>query len=417
MIFGLLFAFETGTCCPMPIRFCIPALLFFIFALAGASSSYAQGDLMPVVRTENLSFLGYQKSFARPSEALKHKLDTLQKQFAAKGLAWPAKYVYIRSFKYDSQLEVWVKQERKDAYQLFKTYRVCALAGSLGPKRMQGDYQVPEGYYYINEFNPNSNYYLSLGLNYPNASDRILSDSIQPGGDIYIHGSCVTVGCIPVTDTYIEEIYLLSAFARDAGQEFIPVHIFPIRYNNKRSQEYLGTLTKTDPDLKKFSENLERVYDHFEATHQLPVIMTNSKGDYVYANLTKKTVPLPPVKKIHPARRTRTVTALADVVHQWPQFPGGNAQFLEYLKLVGNVLTEYLPATQKKAYVQVEFIVDADGTPVNFRVTKGVNPDFNEELITQLEKMPFWQPAQLEGKAVAKKIVQGFAVEPSPPKE
>jgi hypothetical protein len=120
------------------------------------------------------------------------------------------------------------------------------------------------------------------------------------------------------------------------------------------------------------------------------------------------------VKKVHPVRRTRTVTALVDVVQEWPKFPGGNTEFLDYLKKVGYVLAADLPATQKKAYVQVEFIIDADGTPVNFKVTKGVNADFNEEIITRLEKMPLWQPAQLDGKAVAKKIVQGFAIEPAP---
>ena len=117
----------------------------------------------------SFSFIDYQKSFPRPSEALEKKEDTLQKQFEAKKLSWPAKYIYIRSFKYDSQLEVWVKDEIQEPFKLFKSYRVCALAGTLGPKRMQGDYQVPEGFYYINVFNPKSNYYLSLGINYPNA--------------------------------------------------------------------------------------------------------------------------------------------------------------------------------------------------------------------------------------------------------
>ncbi|GAA4322688.1 hypothetical protein GCM10023184_09150 [Flaviaesturariibacter amylovorans] len=364
-----------------------------------------------MLRPDNFSFVSYQKTLARPAEAMKHKVDTLQKQFAAKGLKWPAAQLYIRNFKYDGQLEVWVKNDRKEPFKLFKTYRVCALAGSLGPKRMEGDYQVPEGFYYINEFNPSSTYHLSLGLNYPNASDKLLSDSLQPGGDIYIHGSCVTVGCIPLTDTYIEELYVLAAFARESGQDFIPVHIFPIRYSNKKSVDYLKTLSKTDAELKAFAENLERVYDHFEVAKQLPVIMTNDKGEYVYANLSKKVAPAPPVKKVHPARRTRTITDIADVVHQWPQFPGGNEKFLDYLRTAGNALADELPATHKKAYVQVEFVVDKDGTPLNFKVTKGVTADFNEEIVTQLEKMPAWQPAQLNGQPVAKKIVQGFAIE------
>src|SRR6185295_14668108 len=207
--------------------------------------------------TSYTSFIDYQKTFARPSEALKRKEDTLVRQFEAKKLKWPARYIYIRSFKYDSQLEVWVKDEIKEPFRLFKTYKVCALAGSLGPKRMRDDYQVPEGFYYINEFNPKSNYYLSLGLNYPNASDRILSDSYQPGGDIYIHGSCVTVGCIPLTDNQIDELYILAAHAKDMGQDFIPVHIFPIRYNVKRSSKYLKKLTKDVLPLKQFALRLE----------------------------------------------------------------------------------------------------------------------------------------------------------------
>jgi murein L,D-transpeptidase YafK len=196
--------------------------------------------------------------------------------------------MYIRSFKYDGELEVWVRNDRKEPFKLFKIYKVCALAGTLGPKRMEGDYQVPEGFYYINEFNPRSNYHLSLGLNYPNPSDRVLSDSARPGGDIYIHGSCVTVGCIPINNQQIEELYILAAYAKNQGQDFIPVHIFPIRYSNKKSTEYLNNLTRTDQELKRFAERLESVYDHFEVTRQLPVIMTNKSGHYVFDNLSRK---------------------------------------------------------------------------------------------------------------------------------
>ena len=165
-------------------------LLIVIFFLS--KTSFTQPPKM-----SGPSFIDYQKSFTRAADVFKRKVDTLQKQFKEKGLTWPAKYLYLRSFKYDSQLEVWVKNEINEPYKLFKSYRVCALAGSMGPKRMEGDYQVPEGFYYINEFNPKSSYHLSMGINYPNESDRKLSDSIQPGGEIFIHGSCVTVGCIP----------------------------------------------------------------------------------------------------------------------------------------------------------------------------------------------------------------------------
>jgi murein L,D-transpeptidase YafK len=359
------------------------------------------------------SFVEMQRTYTRPNEALKRKEDTLRKQFEAKNLQWPAKYMYVRSFKYDGQLEIWVKNDRKETYKLFKTYKVCALAGSLGPKRMEGDYQVPEGFYYINEFNPKSNYHLSLGLNYPNPSDKILSDSLRPGGDIYIHGSCVTVGCIPVNDQQIEEIYILAAYAKAGGQDFIPVHIYPIRYNNKRSVDYLANLTRTDAELKQFAERLEKVYEHFEATKQLPVIMTNTSGDYVYDNLSKKVAPEPvlKVKRAPVQHRYRNITELPDAVHTWPQFPGGGQSFLNYLDKMGKALVTSLPEGTKKANILIEFIVDVDGVPTNIKVVNGVNDDFNDELITVLEQMPVWQPAILNDKPVAKKMKQSFVIE------
>jgi murein L,D-transpeptidase YafK len=227
------------------------------------------------------SFVDYQKSFGKVSDVFKRKEDTLKKQFAAKKLEWPAKHVYIRSFKYDSELEVWVKSKITDEFQLFKTYKICALAGTLGPKRIEGDYQVPEGFYYINEFKPNSTYHLSLGLNYPNAADKILADSISPGGDIYIHGSCVTQGCIPITNPQIEELYILTTLAKNNGQDFIPVHIFPVRFNNPKSLAYLERLMRDDAELREFEKTMKQAYDYFDVTRQLPVVSVNTKGEYV----------------------------------------------------------------------------------------------------------------------------------------
>lgn len=235
-----------------------------------------------VIGQSQNSFVEYQKTFARVSKAFYNKEDTLKKQFAAKKLSWPLKQLYIRSFKYNSDLQVWVKNEGADTFTLFKTYRICALAGTMGPKRMEGDYQVPEGFYYINEFNANSQYHLSLGLNYPNPSDKLLADDMKPGGEIYIHGSCVTVGCIPITDPQIEELYILSTYARAAGQEFIPVHIFPIKYKDARSIDYIEKLYDGDPGLKPFAMNLKKVYDFFEEHKKLPVVAISSKGDYLF---------------------------------------------------------------------------------------------------------------------------------------
>jgi murein L,D-transpeptidase YafK len=227
------------------------------------------------------SFIDYQKKYPRVAAAINTKEDTIKKQFNKAGVQWPPQQLYLRSFKYDSQLEVWGRNSTKEAYKLIKTYKVCALSGNLGPKRMQGDYQVPEGFYYVNEFNPRSEYHMSLGINYPNASDLLLSDSVKPGSEIYIHGSCVTVGCIPIMDSQIEELYLITSYTKNNGCDFIPVHIFPVRYSVTKSAQKLIEATRDDSDYHFFADRLKQVYDYFELHKRLPIISVNDKGEYV----------------------------------------------------------------------------------------------------------------------------------------
>lgn len=233
---------------------------------------FAQGANAPDFKSMN----------SRASVVFNKKEDSVKAQFEKQKLAWPPEAMYVRSFKYDRQLEVWVKGAANEPFKLFKTYKVCMQSGTTGPKRVEGDYQVPEGFYYINEFNPNSNFHLSLGLNYPNASDRILSDSLRPGSAIYIHGNCVSTGCIPISDEPIEELYIIASYVKANGQEFIPVHVFPIRYNIKKSSDYLAATIKDNAYLQQFNKNIKEVFDYFETKKQLPIIMVNKKGEYVY---------------------------------------------------------------------------------------------------------------------------------------
>jgi len=227
------------------------------------------------------TYIGIQTSNSRLAPLIKGDQDTLRKQFEAKGLKWPAKYIYMRSFKYEKELEIWVKNDVKDTFQLFKIYKICHTSGKMGPKRKQGDMQVPEGFYYISEFNPNSNYHLALGLDYPNISDRTKSSAGDPGGDIFIHGSCVSVGCIPILDNQIEEVYMLAAISRQEGEDYIPVHIYPIRYDLPGSATFLKSQIRDDKEWEKFNTELEYSFNYFQTCHRLPVVAVNSKGDYV----------------------------------------------------------------------------------------------------------------------------------------
>ena len=109
----------------------------------------------------------------------------------------------------------------------------------------------------------------------------MLSDSHRPGGDIYIHGGCVSTGCIAISDKPIEELYILASHAREQGQEFIPVHVFPVKYSVKKSFEYLAQATKENQQLQKFAISLKTAFDKFEEKKQLPLILVNKKGEYI----------------------------------------------------------------------------------------------------------------------------------------
>ena len=244
--------------------------LFAFVAMFATVSAYAQA-----------SFAGGPRTYTKNGNLIDRVEDSLKRQFEEKNLNWPPQSLYIRSFKYDRQLEVWVRADNSDQYKLFKTYKVCMQSGTTGPKRVEGDYQVPEGFYYINEFNPNSKYHLALGLNYPFASDRILSDSIRPGGAIYIHGRCVSTGCIAINDAPIEELYTMASKVKVNGQDFIPVHVFPVKYNVKKSIEYLAESTLGNQTVQKFAVKLKEAFDYFEEKKQLPLILVNKAGEYV----------------------------------------------------------------------------------------------------------------------------------------
>lgn len=223
------------------------------------------------------SFKGTQLGNPRVKNAYTEKDITVKDYFSAKQLNYQGFHLFIRAFKKEQKLEVWVREAGKDVYSLLHMYDFCAVSGTLGPKRKEGDYQIPEGVYSINHFNPLSRFYLSLGINYPNASDKILSDPKSPGGSIYIHGNCATIGCIPLTDDKIKELYIMAVEAKNNGQDKIPVHIFPA----KLSAGELTSLKAIFPAKTiTFWENLKLIYDDFEKSKKIKSIGVNAKGEY-----------------------------------------------------------------------------------------------------------------------------------------
>jgi murein L,D-transpeptidase YafK len=368
----------------------------------------------PQTSATSYDFINYQRTIPKITDMLKRKEDTLHKQFIEKKLEWPAKYMYIRSFKYDSKLEVWVKNSIKDQYKLFKVYKVCALAGTLGPKRLEGDYQVPEGFYHINEFNPNSQYHVSLGLNYPNLSDKILSDSLQPGGAIYIHGSCVTTGCIPITNPQIEELYILAAYAKNQGQDFIPVHIFPIDFRVEKSEDYLKKYLQNFSEYQPLATKLKNAFYHFEKYKQVPVVLVNDKGDYL---IDDEALPKP-VKKVEKKvyeKKQRTAVAFNEAeipatVNKLPVYSGGNQALQELLAGLDKTLRPLLPKEMKTTYIQVEYIITKEGKLINPHILRGGTDEINDRILDAFEEMPKWEPAIRQEKPVPIKLKQTVVI-------
>lgn len=203
----------------------------------------------------------------------------IREKYRVAGLPYPGT-IFIRWFKREAELELWARRGDHD-FKLVATYPIVKSSGGPGPKRREGDKQVPEGFYEITHFNPQSLYHLSLGLNYPNAADRVLSDPNKPGGDIYIHGKDVTIGCAPLGDAAIEELYLAALDAREAGQARIAVHIFPGRMNGAEWERFAAEETAKRPELANFWAQLAPVYTAFEKERVVPEVEVTREGRYV----------------------------------------------------------------------------------------------------------------------------------------
>jgi murein L,D-transpeptidase YafK len=242
------------------------ALLWLVLFLV-ASGNFLKG-----------TFQEEQNRYPRVRAARGRAQARLEELFKKVGLAYPPRRIFLRLFKLEAECELWAAGTPTGQLSKIKTYSICALSGELGPKRREGDLQVPEGFYHISAFNPWSNFHLSLKINYPNGSDRILGDRRHPGGDIFIHGSCVTIGCVPLRDDPIEEVYLVAVDARDHGQDHIPVHIFPRRMRN--AQAGAGITDAADPVLQGFWQNLREGFTYFETRRLLPRITVDSNGRY-----------------------------------------------------------------------------------------------------------------------------------------
>lgn len=227
---------------------------------------------------QKASFKEQQLKNKRVKQAYSEKWATLEASLKAKNINPANIEVFIRIFKHEEELELWVKNKADQKYTLFKKIPVCAQSGDLGPKRREGDGQVPEGIYDIPFFNPGSNYYLALKVGYPNKSDRILAKG-PTGGDIMIHGNCVTIGCIPLQDDPVKDVYLLCVEAKNKNNS-IRVEIFPCRFTDKNSK----LLSAYSEEKIKFWNTLKPAYTYFEDQNIPAKFSIDKAGNYLFNN-------------------------------------------------------------------------------------------------------------------------------------
>jgi murein L,D-transpeptidase YafK len=181
--------------------------------------------------------------------------------------------ILFRAYKKEAEFEIW-KQKSDGQYALLKTYPMCRWSGQLGPKKREGDRQVPEGFYAITpgQMNPNSAYYLSFNVGYPNAYDRAWD---RGGGDIMVHGICSSAGCFSMTDEQIGEIYAIAREAFAGGQREIQFQSYPFRMTTENLAKF-----RFDPNMA-FWKELKNGADHFEVTKaEVPVLVCNRHYEF-----------------------------------------------------------------------------------------------------------------------------------------
>ena len=187
--------------------------------------------------------------------------------------------VYIRIFKLESELELWV--EKGGRFERFATYPICLWSGRLGPKLKEGDRQAPEGFYTVDseQLNPNSKMHRSFSLGFPNVFDRAHE---RTGSFLMVHGGCASIGCFAVTDPAVDEIWRMVTAALDRGQARFPVHVFPFRMTDRNLKFRKGYR------WHGFWADLKKGYDLFEPS-RIPPAVSVCNGRYVFERGTVET--------------------------------------------------------------------------------------------------------------------------------
>jgi murein L,D-transpeptidase YafK len=225
------------------------------------------------------SFREEQIAFTRVREAYAAKEKTVVKTLAEHSISRDSLRIYLRAFKTEKKIELWAKNTSDSIFALIKEFSICEISGEVGPKRRYRDLQVPEGFYHISDLNPFSKYYLSMQINYPNASDSIRGVKGRLGNFIFIHGECVSSGCLAITNDKIKELFVWCIEAYNSGQKQIDLTIYPARLNDKTYSGLTNRYRKYKDEISLWAD-LKKSYDLFEMAKVPPTVAFLSDGTH-----------------------------------------------------------------------------------------------------------------------------------------
>ena len=229
--------------------------------------------------TSSYSFREDHLAYTRVREAYANKEKIIIKTLAEHSISRDKLRIYLRAFKTEKKVELWAKNSTDSVFVLIKEFPICEISGSIGPKRRSRDLQVPEGFYYISDLNPYSKYYLSMQINYPNASDSIRGVRGHLGNLIFIHGGCESSGCIAMTDERIKELFVYCIEAYNSGQDEIEITIFPAKLSDSVYSGLISRYSK-DKDNTSLWSDLKKSYDLFERYKSPPTVKFLSNGKH-----------------------------------------------------------------------------------------------------------------------------------------
>jgi hypothetical protein len=182
--------------------------LVALVAVVAVGAGRAAHALPPADSIEN-GFSVYERlvQYGYPAK------QRLAPYFRAAGVDYPPQTVLLVGFKWEMRLELYAGNS-PDELKFIRYYDVLAASGAVGPKLREGDRQVPEGIYRFTQLNPNSNFHLSVKVDYPNTFDRMMGrveNRRNLGGSIFIHGGSESSGCLAMSDPVAEELFTLVA--------------------------------------------------------------------------------------------------------------------------------------------------------------------------------------------------------------